>query len=102
MSGGHFDYNQYRINEIADEIDRLIEQNHSASYSYPPEIIDRFKEASYGLRRAFEMAQRVDWLESGDDGPESFMQRWDEEVRPPWGSINPASSNAPEAPSHRC
>ncbi len=27
MSGGHFDYNQYRIREIADSIERLIEKN---------------------------------------------------------------------------
>jgi hypothetical protein len=27
------------------------------------------------------MAQRVDWLVSDDDGEESFMTRWDREVR---------------------
>jgi hypothetical protein len=26
------------------------------------------------------MAQRVDWLISGDDGEESFHQRWKEEL----------------------
>jgi hypothetical protein len=30
------------------------------------------------------MAQRVDWLVSGDDGEESFMRRWEKEVRPSW------------------
>jgi len=40
MSGGHFDYAQYWIEDIAAEI-----------------------------------AQRVDWLVSEDDGEDSFMQR---------------------------
>lgn len=91
MSGGHFEYQQYRIEDIAREIDGLIESNDDSTphtYGgtignfYPPEIIERFKEAAYTLRQAAEMAQRVDYLVSGDDGEESFMRRWTEEVRP--------------------
>jgi len=90
MSGGHFDYTQYRIEEIAAEIDKLIKINDSTEknewgedvgYHYPPEIIVRFREAAHTLRQAQEMAQRVDWLVSGDDGEESFMRLWDNEVR---------------------
>jgi hypothetical protein len=32
------------------------------------------------------MAQRVDWLLSGDDGEDSFLLRWDEEVRAYWNT----------------
>lgn len=92
MSGGHFDYQQYRFGYIADEIDTLIENNGSQELDdygqtvgrfYPPEIIEKFREASHWLRRAGEMAQRVDWLVSGDDGPECFIRRWEKEVRKP-------------------
>ena len=81
MSGGHFDYAQFRMEDIAVEIDKLIDRNDYVDYPYPPEIIERFTEAAHTIRQAQEMAQRVDWLVSGDDGDESFMSRWDNEVR---------------------
>lgn len=89
MSGGHFNYNQYKINEIAEEVKNLIDTNDSTakddwgydiSAHYPPEIIERFKEAHITLTKAAAMAQRIDWLVSGDDGEDSFLKRWDEEL----------------------
>jgi len=91
MSGGHFEYQQYRIEDIAAEIEELIKSNnderkdefgYTRGRNYPPEIIEKFKEAQHTLRQAAEMAQRVDWLVSGDDGEESFLRRWQKEVRP--------------------
>lgn len=91
MSGGFFDYQQYHIQDIAEDIDKLIASNddqtkdewgETKGRGYPPEIIERFKETSHTLKQAGEMAQRVDWLVSDDDGEESFMSRWDKEVRP--------------------
>ncbi len=93
MSGGHFDYAQYRINDIAVEIDEVIESNDDQTPNewgekkgneYSPAIIEKFKEAAHTLRQAAEMAQRVDWLLSGDDGEDSFLSRWDKEVREDW------------------
>lgn len=90
MSGGHFDYTQFRMEEIADEIDRLVGQNESTEKDsfgedigrhYSPEVIARFRETAHTIRQAQEMAQRIDWLVSDDDGEESFMTRWDSEVR---------------------
>jgi len=89
MSGGHFDYAQYRLNDIASSIDELIASNDDTSLNeygdtrgagYSNETIEKFKEASETLRRAEAMAQRVDWLVSGDDGEESFHSRWAKEV----------------------
>ena len=54
MSGGHFDYDQYRIGCIADEVERIIELNGSSvkncwgdeiGYSFSEETIEVFKEA---------------------------------------------------------
>lgn len=93
MSGGHFDYQQYRMHDIAVSIDRLIATNGNQNLdeygdmigrNYPDHIIARFKEASHTIKQAEDMAQRVDWLVSGDDSEESFMKRWDKEVRPYW------------------
>jgi hypothetical protein len=89
MSGGHFEYNQYRISDIEMQIEELIKSNDDQSLNewgdkrgreYSPEIIEKFKEAVIVLKKARNMAQRIDWLVSGDDGPESFLRRWKEEV----------------------
>lgn len=89
MSGGHFGYSTHNAAEIADEIQRVIDTNDSdevneygdrIGHGYPPEIIAKFKEAVRIGRLATAMHQRVDWLVSGDDGPESFLRRWDEEI----------------------
>ena len=91
MSGGHFDYSQYRIGDISIEIEELIASNDSTDKDsfnqevgrhYSSETISKFKETSKCLRLAQAMAQRVDWLVSGDDGEDSFHRRWEEEVTP--------------------
>jgi len=93
MSGGHFQYQQYRIEDIAVEIDHLIESNDNQSIdeygtpigkNYPQEIMDKFIVAAHTLRKAAAMAQRVDWLVSGDDGEDSFMRRWEKGVSHYW------------------
>jgi len=90
MSGGHFDYAQYRIRDIAESVLELIEKNGNKIeqdrleylrygdeyyYEYPEDIIDHFKEAYKALRIAEVYAQRIDWLVSGDDGEDSFRRR---------------------------
>lgn len=84
MSGGHFDYQQYRLHDIAQSITELIESNdsqHKNSWgetvgrNYSPETIARFREAIHALRIAEIYVQRVDWLVSGDDGEDSFHSR---------------------------
>lgn len=90
MSGGHFEYQQYRIEDIAKSIEELIKSNDDESLNewgyrrgrdYSAETIVKFKTAVDTLRKAAIMAQRVDWLVSGDDGENSFHDRWDEELK---------------------
>lgn len=103
MSGGHFNYAQYRINDIAVEIDELIKSNDNKTLdefgweegnNYFPAIIEKFKEAAHTLRQAAEMAQRVDWLLSGDDSEDCFLRRWDEEVRGYWKNEKSAATGS--------
>jgi hypothetical protein len=90
MSGGHFEYQQYRLHDIASQIKELIESNDDESLNewgyrrgkgYSTETIEKFKIAVDTLKRAAIMAQRVDWLVCGDDGEDSFHCRWDEELK---------------------
>ena len=92
MSGGHFNYEQWKIRSIAEEVESLIEDNNNLSKDsygdvigreYPDEVIDKFKEALHWLNRSYEMVQRIDWLLSDDDGVDSFFERWEKEVRKP-------------------
>lgn len=94
MSGGAFDYDQYRITNIADEIEKQLQRqgqpkpkedfwhgDDSNYVTYSPNVQERFKEAVYLLRKAAIYAQRIDWYLSGDDGEESFLKRLDDELQ---------------------
>lgn len=91
MSGGHFQYEQYKCDQLADQVDRLVASNDDDSLDewgqpkgrhYSDETIRKFREAASTLRRSSDMLQRIDWLVSGDDGEDAFHRRWTCEVRP--------------------
>lgn len=77
MSGGAFDYDQYRIRDIAESIECEIYQN---SDKYESKTIEEFKNAVDLLNKAEIYATRVDYLISGDDGEESFHKRLNEDL----------------------
>lgn len=102
MSGGRFDYKQYNIRNIADEISEVLERQgkerdkrdmygHADYYdnnpeerlyeTYSPEVQSRMREAVSVIRKAYVYAQRIDWFLSGDDGEDSFLRQLDEELR---------------------
>jgi len=106
MSGGAFDYNQYKIGYIADQIEETVVKNGVEKtpedlkeegwrdpdwykkypedlfhYKYPDEVIEKMKEAVKALKIAQIDGQRVDWLFSGDDGEEAFLRRLEEELK---------------------
>lgn len=107
MSGGRFDYVQYRFADVADDIERLISKNgvkrtdkevikenpwinsydkdiiedYRYAYEYPKEVIEKFKEGVEVIKKAQIYAQRIDWLLSGDDGEDSFLIRLEEDLK---------------------
>lgn len=89
MSGGHFDYDQYKISEIADAIERVIQNNNSGEvdeygyrigYDFSNETIQEFHAAVANLKIAFAYAHRIDWLLEGDDNEETFHKRLKEDL----------------------
>jgi hypothetical protein len=106
MSGGTFDYNQYKIRYIANDIEQEIAKSGKPKsprelkdesgwrdrewykkypedlnhYKYPDEVIAEFKNAYEALRKAEIYAQRIDWLLAGDDGEKSFLERLKEDM----------------------
>lgn len=84
MSGGHFQYRQYQIGQIADEVEQLIIDNCSDKKDqwgnckgryFTPETMAEFQKGVYLLHLAQIYAQRIDWLVSADDGEDSFHRR---------------------------
>lgn len=105
MSGGHFDYAQYRIADIYTDIedyvngheldehdvqdyinDRWLEDKEKDyihkhrhtipnRYGYTEKTLAEFRKAVEILKQAEVYAQRIDWLLSDDDGEESFHER---------------------------
>jgi len=100
MSGGHFHYRQYEIEQIADAVEQLILTNFSAEtdqwgstigHNLKPNTIAEFRRGLALLRQAGVYAQRIDWLISGDDGEDSFHTRLADDLR----RIRPPTEHTP-------
>jgi len=78
MSGGHFDYRQYHIEDIGYSIERLIKRLDHEEYSWL-EISEKTKgvliDAVKHIKKSAILANRIDWFLSGDDGEDSFHKR---------------------------
>ena len=72
MSGGKFEYSQYRVLTIAEDIESYLASNDS---DFSEETLKEFRSAVLYLKTAFVYAQRIDWLLSSDDDEETFHQR---------------------------
>lgn len=75
MSGGYFDYIQYRIFDAADGLELAIKDRSEGEYAYKKETIDKFKEGLFHLKMAATYLQRIDYLLECDDGEDTFHIR---------------------------
>ena len=101
MSGGAFDYIQYRLSDVAESIRSEIDNNEKQPYPYTvsqwekdanddffkqggkrynDETIKEFEKGLEYIRLASIYIQRIDWLFSGDDGEETFHKRLKEDL----------------------
>ena len=77
MSGGFFDYNQFKIERMAEEIELLLSEN---THEYSEETLAELKTGMELLRKAYIYSNRIDWLLSGDDDQKSFHKRLAEDM----------------------
>ena len=94
MSGGAFEYNQYQIRmiweEIQNELDKQGQEKETLFYEkeyyekypeakfeevYREDVQQIFKDGIESLKKAEIYAQRIDWYLSGDDGEDSLVSR---------------------------
>lgn len=95
MSGGHFDYKQYEVSELASDITSYMkeldspignngEYNYHPASQFTPEQLKSVLRISNYVRNQLMVCgvivQRLDWLASCDDGFESFEERLGEEL----------------------
>jgi hypothetical protein len=83
MSGGHFDYVQYKLEDIADELEKLVQENNSNEVDEYGQLIGRnYSEETIAelligvtfIMVAATYIKRIDYLLSGDDGRIHSMQ----------------------------
>ena len=77
MSGGSLDYFYFRFEEPLSTISKEIKWGKN---KWAPETLLAFQNSIRYLKIAQIYAQRVEWLLSGDDGEDSFIERLKEEL----------------------
>ena len=89
MSGGHFDYVQYKLEDIADEIEKIVQENTSNEVdeygqligkNYSGETIYELMIGVTFILAASTYINRIDKLLSGDDGEDSFHSNLNEDM----------------------
>lgn len=77
MSGGHYDYKQYQIDQVADQLEEDIK---TIGTTVNKETLTQMKTGLKHIRIAAIYTRRLDYFLSGDDGEESFHARLFEEL----------------------
>lgn len=86
MSGGHFDYNCFKIRDFADELEREIKSNKIKDefgycHNYNKKTISRLKKFHKHLTKVAELAKTIEWMYSGDVGEEDFIKEFDKNFK---------------------
>lgn len=82
MSGGFFDYVQFRLDEPIEDISKILINNEKKTEEdkIPKEVIEELKKGIKNLEISKIYLQRIDWLLSGDDNENDFLERLKEEL----------------------
>lgn len=80
MSGGHFDYECFKIQHFADQLRCEIDNNELEGdcgffYGFSPETISMLNVAQQMIDNAAKLAYQIEWLYSGDIGEEQLVER---------------------------
>lgn len=82
MSGGHFEYENYRLSDIGDKLRLSITKCRKGYeyYEYKEPFLNEMIRV-YNLTRELEvLLERVDWVLSGDDGEDTYFERLQEDI----------------------
>lgn len=77
MSGGHFDYRQYHIQEIAETLDLDLTESDYVREELSIETKEFMKETLYLLRDVAARVHALDYLLAGDIGEDSLLEYYE-------------------------
>ena len=84
MSGGHFEYKQYHIQDIIEKLEetkvKIENDEEYHQYDRKEELLQEISNGIDYLNLAQIYTQRLDWLFSSDDGEDRFFERLEEEL----------------------
>lgn len=88
MSGGHFEYKDVFLQDISDELKQVILDNNSDNldddrynFSYSDEVIIELNKISEQAETLGQLLHHADWLLSGDDSEETFLNHVNKSTR---------------------
>jgi tRNA G26 N,N-dimethylase Trm1 len=78
MSGGSFDYCYSAVNEFVGVLEIKLRNNNKKSdgfsYDFGPEIVNELEKVRDECTKVGALMKAVEWLYSGDFGPETFLK----------------------------
>ena len=82
MSGGAFDYQDYRLDAIATELRIAIAKTRKKAESsdYSTLFLNEMIRAYNQVRELSVLLHRIDWVLSGDDGEETYWEQLAEDM----------------------
>lgn len=85
MSGGTFEYIQYRMDDLAEDIETFIKDNGNPDeygfvQNYSEETIKELKQGVRLIKLAALYTHRIDWFLAGDDGEDNFHEKIKEDL----------------------
>ena len=92
MSGGAFEYKQYHIEQLIEDMELLLKRvdkepidsfecDSLKNYIDDKDSFKKIVEKNIDLlKKSYIYTQRIDWFISGDDGEEDFYERLKEEI----------------------
>ena len=78
MSGGHYDYAYYKIEELAEKLELTYDRHHIDGTDKPnPPVSPRRLKFKKLLTLVAEAARAIEWADSGDSGEEEAEEAMD-------------------------
>ncbi len=87
MSGGHFQYDEFKMQHMAEQIDFEIQHNdlpdpqYGQTNGYSKEVLFYMQYTRDALMHSHKMTKHLDYLLSGDTGQEDYLERVKNELQ---------------------
>ncbi len=74
MSGGFFEYKQFYLKDIIDDIKEILENKNTSDFCFSDSVLDEFEKAILTIQKAYQYIEVIDMLVSGDYDEDEFIK----------------------------